>query len=143
MMAAVVAAASMVAAGMALAVVMVVMIAAYVGIVSQLPCQECLHRFVRITGNAAVNLNTGTCQRHLRATADAAANQNLRAHAAQQACQSAVAAAAGIIDLGGYDLAVLNLINLKLGGMSKMLEDFPLPISNRDFHFLYPFRMIL
>ena len=139
MMAAVVAAASMVAAGMALAVVMVMVIAADIGIVSQLPCQECLHRFVRITGNAAVNLNAGACQSHLRATADAAANQDLRAHAAQQSCQSAVAAAAGIVDLSGKNLAVLDLVNLKLRGVSKMLEDFPLPISNRDFHNYTPF----
>lgn len=139
MMAAVVAAASMVAAGMALAVVMVVMIAAYVGIIRQLPCQECLHRFVRVTGDTAVNLNTGTCQSHLRATADAAANQDLRAHAAQQSCQSAVAAAAGIIDLRGHHPAILNLINFKLRSMSKMLKDFPLPISNRDFHNVSPF----
>lgn len=139
MMAAVVAAAAAASAGMALAVVMVVMIAADVRVIRQLPCQECLHRFVRVAGDAAVNLNTGTCQRHLRATADAAAYQNLSAHAAQQACQSTVAAAAGIVNLGGYDLAVLNLINLKLRGVSKVLEDFPLPISNRDFHNASPF----
>lgn len=142
-MAAAVTSAAVIAAGMTFAMMMVVMIAADIGIVCQLSGQESLHRIVSVTGDTAKKLNARVGQRHLRATADAAANQDLRAHAAQQASQGPMTAAAGIINLSGNNLAIPDLINLKLRGVTKMLEDFPLPISNRDSHYLCSFRLVL
>jgi hypothetical protein len=52
----------------------------------------------------------------------------------EEACQSAVTAAAGIDDLRGNDLASLHLIHLELGGMAEMLEDLAFPISDCYLH---------
>ena len=111
-----------------------VMVAADVGIVVQVACQECFHSVIGIAGNTAVELDTGLSQSHLRAAADAATDQNVNTAAKQEACQSAVTAAVGIHDLGGYDGAIFNVGDLKLLGVTEMLEDQLVCVSNCDFH---------
>ena len=71
-----VAAAAVVAAGVAFAVVMIVVIAADIGVECQLTGQQRFHCTVGAAGYTAVELNTGGCQSHLSAAADAAADQN-------------------------------------------------------------------
>ena len=120
----------MVAAGMAFAVV----VAADIGIIVQVACQECFHSVVSVTGNTAVELDAGLSQSHLSAAADAAADQDINTAAKQEACQSAVTAAVGIHDLGGYDGAIFNVVDLKLLGVAEMLEDQFVCVSNCNFH---------
>ena len=66
-------AAGMLAAG----VLMRMMAAVYIRIIAQIPCKKCLYRLVRISGNTAVQLDFGLCQRHLCTAADASADQRL------------------------------------------------------------------
>lgn len=73
---AVVLAAAAVAAGMTLAFVgVVVMAAADVGIVAELAEKQRVHRCVRISADAAVEFYARLCKRRLSAAADAAADK--------------------------------------------------------------------
>lgn len=89
-------AAAMLTAGVAaLAVGVVVMITADIGIVCKRACQQGFHRCVRFAADAAVELNARFRQRHLSAAADAAADQRVHAVPGQETGQRAVAAAVG------------------------------------------------
>ena len=85
-------AASVFAAGVAaLAVGVVVMITADVGIVCKRACQQGGHRRVRFAADAAVELNARFRQRHLSAAAD----QRVHTVPGQETGQRVVAAAVG------------------------------------------------
>ena len=126
------AAAAMVAAGMVVTVVVVV--AAYIGVKCQLTCKQCLHRLVCITADTAVQTDIGICQRHLCAATDAAADQGIHTLCLQKACQRPVTVTVGVHHLRRQDLAVLHLVKLKSGSVSKMLEDLSTLIGYCNFH---------
>ena len=121
-------AAAMLAAGMAaLAVGVVVMITVDIGIVCKRACQQGVHRRVRLAADAAVEPDARLCQRRLRATADTAADQGIHALLHQKARQYAVPTAVGIHDLCTDNLAFRDLIELKLRGVTKVLENLSPP----------------
>ena len=121
-------AAAMLAAGMAaLTVGVVVMITADVGIVCKRACQQGVHRCVRFAADAAVELDTGLRQCHLGTAADTAADQGIHALLHQKARQYAVPTAVGIHDLCTDNLAFRDLIELKLRGVTKVLENLSPP----------------
>ena len=124
----------MAAAGMAFTVVMVVMAAAGVGIVVQGAAEEQLHSLVCIAGNTAVNGNARIVQCGTGAAAQTAADQNFDALLIQKTCQSAVAAAVGVQNLRGQDLAVFHFVDLELSRVTKVLVDAAVFISNCDFY---------
>ena len=128
------AAAVLTAAAFVMVVMLTVMIALHMGIEIQLSCQESFHSRVSIAGNTAVQLDICRSQSHLSAAADTAADQNLCVQGIQHSGQSAVAAAVGVHDLGRNDLALCHIIDLKLLGVAKMLENFTVFISYRDSH---------
>ena len=82
MMAAAVAAAAMIAAGVFLTVMMVMVITADVRIEVQRACQEQGDCFISVTANTAVKLDAGLLERHLCAAADTAADQHICLYAA-------------------------------------------------------------
>ena len=143
--AAVTATTAMAAAGMTFAMVMVVtvVIALDVGIVYKLTGDQGIYGFVCVAGNTAEQTDAGCCQCHLGTAADTAADQNIRVQGSQNTCQSAVAAAAGIHDLGAEDLALLHIIHLKLAGMAEMLENFAILIGNCNSHNRFSFRFFI
>ena len=61
---------------------MVMMIAADIGIVAKITCQQIDDRCIRITAATAVEGDAGFCQRHLGAAADTAADQHICLYAA-------------------------------------------------------------
>ena len=122
--------AAVVATGVTLAVV----VAADIGVIVQVACQECFHSVIGIAGNAAVELDACLSQSHLCAAANTAADQNVNAAAEQETCQSAMAGAVGIHDLGGDDGAVFNVVNLELLGVAEVLVNQFVCVSNYDFH---------
>ena len=126
------------AAGMAFAVVGIVVAATGIGIIIQGVCQEAFHSLVCVAGAAAVDGNTGIRQGKPGAAADAAANQDIDTLLGQQTSQCAVAAAVGVDHLGGQDFSILSLVELEGGGMAKMLEDVSGLIGNCDFHINSP-----
>lgn len=129
------AAAAMVTAGVSFAMMIVVMmVAPYVGIISQLTLEQGFNSGIGTAGYATKKLHTGSCQRHLGAAADSAADQHIGFQGSQNTRQSTVAAAVGIHDLRGQDLAVLNIVDLELLGVTKVLKDISIFISDCDSH---------
>ena len=68
-------------------------------VIGQISCKERFYRLVRISGNAAVQIDPGICQGIFRAHADAAADQRIHTHVCQKTCQRAVAASVRVNDL--------------------------------------------
>ena len=130
----VVAAAAVIAAGVTFTMVMVMMVALDIGVKAEITGQVIGNRCVGITGTAAVELDAGLCQCHLGAAADAAADQNICIQAAQHACQSTMTAAVGVHHLRCNDCAVLHFVDLELLGVTEMLEDLTVSVSNCDSH---------
>ena len=133
-MAAAAATATVIAAAMTLAVVMIMMVATDIGIEIQSVCQEQSNRFVSIAADTAVELDAGLTQCHLSAAADTAANHHIHLQHMQKACQSAVAAAVCVNDLSIHDLAVFCFVHLELRGVTEVLENIAVFISNCDTH---------
>lgn len=128
-------AAAVFAAGMvAVAVCMVMMVAVHVGIKGKRSCQQGRYGFVCRTLHASVQGDAGLSQSHLRAAADAAADQRIDALSLQKSGQRAVAAAHRVDDFCTDDCTVFYFVNLKLFRMAEMLENLALFICNCNFH---------
>ena len=70
-------AAAMITAGMSFTMVMLVMITFCIGIITELTGHKCFCRFVCITANTAIKLDTCLCKGHLCSPADSSANKNI------------------------------------------------------------------
>ena len=122
------------AAVAALTVLMVMVVAVDIGIIAEVSDQQRRDRRVRLTADAAVELDARLCQRGLRAAADAAADQSVHAALHEEARQRAMAAAVGVDHLCADDLAVRYVVELELRRVAKVLEDHAVFIGNCDFH---------
>ena len=112
----------------------VVVGAAGVGIVAQLTGQQGVDSIIGIAVDAAVELDAGLVQRSTGAAADAAADQGVNLVDGQVTGQCAVAGTGNTEDLGIDDGAVLDLVELELGGVAEVGEDLFVLISNSDKH---------
>ena len=129
----VIAAAAMIAAGMAFAV-MIVVVALNIGIVAKITGQVIFYSCVCVAPNTAVELDTSLLEGHLGAAADTAADQHICIQTGQNTGQSAVAAAAGIHNLGRNNSAVFHFVYLELLGVTEVLEDQTVSVSDCDSH---------
>ena len=120
-----------VATGVAFAVVVVV-VTADIGIVIQLAGDKSQNCRVCAAADTAVELDASLGQSHLGAAANAAADQHVCMEGVQDTCQGAVTAAHGVHNFGRYDLAVKDLIDLKLTRVAKVLEDVAVFISAKS-----------
>ena len=127
-------AAIVIAAGMAFAVVMVVMITFCKRIVNEVACCKSFSRFVSVAFDTAENFDAGLCERHLCAAADAAADQCINTESCEHTCESAVTAAERINNFRENDLAVFCGVELELFGVAEMLEDLAVFVCYCDFH---------
>ena len=123
-------------------VAMVMVAAACIGIKTQLASQESIHRFIGLPCYAAHYHNAGFCQSHSGSATDTATNQKVYPLLGQQTCQGAMAAAIGIDYPFLQNFSGLNLIDLKLRTMAKMLVDSLIFVSYRNFHRNAPFYFI-
>ena len=115
----------------------VVVIAADVGIVTEVACQQVFHCGIRITEATAVQCDACLLEGCLCATADATADQHIYIQGFQHTGQSAMTAAVAVYDLGCDNITVFHFINLKLLGVTEVLEDHTVSISNCDFHDMF------
>ena len=115
----------MVTAGVAFPVVGIVVAAAGIGVKQQNAVCKGLGSFVSIAGDTAVDSNTGLCQCHPGAAADAAADQSLDLMLSQQASQCAMTAGAGTNHHRIHYLTAFNGVDLESGGMTKCWKIFP------------------
>ena len=128
-------AATVAAAGVTLAVMMfAVMIAFDVGIEIQVACKIRLDSRITASADTAVKFDARFAERHLCAAADAAANENVCTDGSKKSRECAMTRAVGIENLCVYDSAVFDLIDLELLGMTEMLKDGFIFISNCNFH---------
>ena len=118
-----------VAAVRAAAVVFPVVAALGVGIVFQCAGSEALSSLVCISTDTAVEPDACLSQCGPGAAADATADQNIYPLFCQKCGQSTVTAATGVDDPGGENSAFLCLIELKLGGMPKVLKNFSVRVD--------------
>ena len=130
----VVAAAAVVTAGVIFSVMVVMVAALDIGIIAKISGQEVCNRCIRITANTAVKLDTGLLESHPGTAADAAADQHIRIQAGQQTCQSTVTAAVGVYHFGRYNGTVFHVVYLELLGVTEVLEDQTVSVSNCDSH---------
>ena len=128
------AAAVMSAAMPAVAMLMVVMVAANIGVIAQFACQQGIDRGICIAPDAAVKPDARIGKGQLSAAADASADQNLHALGCQKVCQRSMSAASGGQHLGAYDSIVCDLIELKISRMAKMLKNIFTVIGYCNFH---------
>ena len=126
--------AAVIAAGVAFAVMMIVVVAADIGIECQLSGQQGFHSSIGAAGDSTVELYACGCQGHLGTAADTAADQHICVQGGQNAGQSTVAAAVGIDDMGGNDFAILYIIDLKLFRVAEMLKDLAVFVGNCNSH---------
>ena len=106
----------------------VVMMAAMdIGIIVQISGQKRLNRCIRLAFGAAIETDARIGQCNPRAAANSAADQGIHALLHQKARQYAVPTAVGIHDLCTDNLAFRDLIELKLRGVTKVLENLSPP----------------
>ena len=89
---------------------------------------------VRRTLNACIKLDPGIRKRRLRTHTNTSADQGVSLHRLQEAGKGAMAASVGINDLLIHDLTLINIIQLKLLGMTEVLEDFSVFVCDCDSH---------
>lgn len=136
--------ASVFSAGMtAFAMLMVMMIAADIGVIAKVTGKQCIYCCIRFAGDSAVELDARFCQSDLCAAADAAADQGVYALLHQKTCQCAVTTAICMDDFRGDDAAVRDIIELELLGVTKVLKNLTVLISDCDFHGCFSFLFVV
>ena len=125
--------AAVVAAGVSLAVVVVV-VAFYVGIKSERAAEQCFNCGIRGTADAAVKLDAGFCKCCLCATADAAAYKSVNAERRKKSCKCSVTAAVGINNFAIDYFPIFSSIDHILFGMTEVLKDLPVFVSYCNFN---------
>ena len=101
-----------------------VMTALYIRIVGKSSCCQSFYRIIRASGDAAVKLNSGFCQRILGSCSDSAADQRICLQIRKKACQSAMPASICIYNLLFCNFPIFHIIDLELLRMSEVLKYF-------------------
>ena len=96
--------------------------------------EKSLHGGVGRGGDTGVELNAGLGQGGPGAAADAAADESVHAPLRQEPGQGPVAAALGVMDLGGDHLVLRHVVDLELSAVAEMLEHLAVLVSDRDLH---------
>ena len=89
---------------------------------------------VAVALGARVDVDAGLRERVDGAAADAAADEHVDAAGSEHAGKGAMTRAIGAHDLGGNDLAVLDVVDLELLGATEVLEDVAVVVRDRDSH---------
>ena len=117
-----------------------VMTALYIRIVGKSSCCQSFYRIIRASGDAAVKLNSGFCQRILSSCSDSAADQRVYLQIRKKACQSAMPASICIYNLLFCNFPIFHIIDLELLRMSEVLEYFSVFIGYCYSHLILSFR---
>ena len=100
------------------AVFMIVVFTMHIGIESKIAGNKSIYRFIGITADTAVELYSVLCQHHLCT----AANKYICFYSGEYAGQCTVVGAVGIYKLCFNDLAVFNIVQFELLGVTEMLK---------------------
>ena len=131
------------AAAAAVVAALVMVVADGVGVKVQVAGDQGLDSHISHTDDTGIDHDTGLSQSSACAAADTAADQHIHLHLTQKISQSTVTAAAGGNHHGVQDLTCLNIIDLELLGVTEMLKNLLIFISNRDSHVKFLHIMVL
>ena len=115
------------------AMAVVIVVAGAPAVAGEVAVDQRLGRIVRGPGDARIHLDAAVHEHVPGAVADSPADQCGDAVVPQELCQSAVGVAAGVQDGG---LAGLGVEDLELPGLSEVLEDLSIVVSNCESHVL-------
>ena len=121
----------------------VVMITPDIGIEVQLTCCQCFCCCISAAGNTTVKPDTRIAERHLRTAANTTADQGIYLQGAQKSCQRTMATAARIHNLRRNDISIFHIIDFELFGVTEVLKDFSVFVSNCDSHNMISFRFFV
>src|SRR5699024_10900255 len=83
--------------------------------------------------------DTSLLQSHPGTAADAPANQGIHLQAGKNPCQGSVALPVGVHHPGADNLTAFHIVNLELSGVTEVLIDFSLFISDCNSHGMFSF----
>lgn len=133
-MAAVIAAAVIATAMSALAVLVIMMVTVHVRVIAEIAGDECIDRGICIPADTTVEADADLGECHLRTTTDATADQGIDTKLHEESCERAVTTAVRIHDFCANDLAIGHVVDLKLLGMTEVLENLAVFIAYCNSH---------
>ena len=124
-------AAAVVTAGVtSLAVLVIMVVTVYIRVIAEISSDECIDRCICVPADPTEKTDTDLGECHLCTTTDAATDQCIDTELHQEACQCAVATAVRIHYFCTNDFAVCDIVDLKLCGMSEVLENLSVFIGD-------------
>ena len=108
---------------------MVVMIALYIWIISEVSRQEIFYSLIRLSRDSSVELDSGFFKGALCSCSYSAADQSIHSLCLKEPCQRSVTVSVCSQYLRFTDLSIVYLVYLKLLGMSEMLKYLSILIS--------------
>ena len=117
----------------------VVMITPNIGVEVQFACYQCFCCCISVAGNTAKQLNTTFGKCHLGTAPDTAADQNIRIQRMEKFGKRTVSLTVCVDDTTLHYLTVLNIVNLKLLGMSEMLINVAIFVCYCNSHDIFSF----
>ena len=130
----------MAAAGVAAAVAFAaVVFAVNVGVIAERSRKQGRNSFIGAAGYAAVEQNAGFLQRGARTAADAAADEHVDMQAAEKGRERLMTAVERFDFHGGDDAPVLCFVELETIGLTEMLKNVSVIVSDCNSHGKSPF----
>ena len=121
----------------------VVMITPDIGVEVQFACYQCFCCCISVAGNTTIKPDTHIAQCHLRTAANTAADQGIYLQGAQKSCQRTMATAARIHNLRRNDISIFHIKDFELFGVTEVLKDFSVFVSDCDSHNMISFRFFV
>ena len=112
--------------------IVLMMIAMHIGVKLERICKIGAARAVRAAGYSPKQPDASLPQGGLCPSPNAAADENIHLCISKEACERTMALPVGIHNLLIDHLTIFNIINLKLGGVAKMLKYISVFIGNID-----------
>ena len=116
-----------------------VMIATNIGVVVKVICKKCFHCRICIARYTTVQLDSQRRKCHLRTASNTAADNNIDIQCMKNIGKCTVSLTVCVNNAAFFNFTLFNIINLKLLGMTEMLEDFTVFVSYSNSHNIFSF----
>lgn len=132
--AAVISAAVISTAVSALAVLVIMVVTVHVRVIAEISGDECIDSGICISADTTEKADADLGECHLCTTTDATADQCIDTELHQETGERAVTTAIRIHDRLAYDLTIRHIVDLKLLGMTEVLENLAVFIGYCNSH---------
>lgn len=133
-MAAVVSATVIATAVSTLAVLVIMVVTVHVRVIAEISGDECIDSGICIAADTTEKADADLGECHLCTTTDATADQCIDTELHQETGERAVTTAVRIHDRLAYDLTIRHIVDLKLLGMTEVLENLAVFIGYCNSH---------